>query len=710
MQRYFGIVLVLAGIGTAATLLGGAHLATKTVVEQHHVTFQDVLEDDSDDDRPKGPGNPLAWYKNNFAAPESVKTPVFVCFAPGTPADVVEYVSQIETQGLDEPGPRYQLSTRWSGAQGTPRALTWSLAPDGINIPGGIGEAAAPNNLFVTLDTDFAALGGRAYWINRVQQCFDRWSQVTGLTYTRVTSGGNDWDDGAVWGSAGSPGARGDIRIGMHFIDGVNNTLAYNQFPSNGGDMVLDSSEGWQAGSSGSNQHRFFRNTIMHEHGHGIGLFHVCPAPPAFGGGSGTKLMEPFLNTAFDGPQHDDIRAGQRHYGDRYESNDTAGTATPIGAVDVGTPIHFGDISLPLTGTAPANSANLSIDANGKVDYWKFTVPGSRTASVTITPRGQSYASYAQDGACSNVTVNTNSLAIANLNVQIIDTNGVTVLGSSAVAASGSAETLSGVALPAAGDYYVRVDEGDSPSQSQLYFIDLSVTAPCEAPAINGISAANTACGVNYTSPAPSASGTAPLTWSLGGSPPAGMTINPGSGVISWPTPNMTGSPYTINVGVSNACGSDSTSFQLTVDPNPPAITPISDTGAVCSTLFTLTPSTTGGAAPLTWSLGGTPPVGMTIDVNTGTISWPNPVIAGTPYTIVVQADSAAGCGGTSDSFDITVVQADLNGDGAISTLDIPYLVDQLVGLTPPILCAADLNNDGFVNGDDLQLFVDLLL
>jgi len=702
MQRYIGIILVAVGIGTAATVFGEFNRSAPVAVAHSNISLNDVLEDDSGDDVPSGPGQPLEWYQKNFAAPQTLKTPVFVCFAKGTPPDVVNYVSQIEMQGLDEPGPRYQLSGRWSGSQGTPRALTWSFAPDGLSIPGSIGEPTAPNILFSTLDTKFASLGGRAYWINRVQQCFDRWAQVTGLTYTRITVGGNDWDDGAVWGSAGSAGLRGDIRIAMHNIDNANGVLAYNQFPSSGGDMVLDSSESWQSGTLPSNQHRFFRNTIMHEHGHGIGLSHVCPV-------ASNKLMEPFLNTGFDGPQHDDIRAGQRHYGDRYENNDTAATATSIGAVDVGSPIHFGDLPAPLTGSNPANSANLSIDANGKVDYWKFSVTGGRTASVTITPRGFSYPSYVQDQACNNAVVNTNSLAIANLNVQIIGSDGTTVLGTGNSAPAGSAEVLFGVVLPAAGDYYIRVDEGDSPSQSQLYFIDLSVTAPCEAPAITGISSANTACGVTYTSPAPSSSGTGPLTWSLSGSPPAGMTINPGNGVISWPTPLVTGSPYTINVDVSNGCGSDSTSFQLTVDPNPPTITPIADTGAVCSSLFSLTPSTTGGAAPLAWSLGGTPPVGMTIDPNTGTISWPNPVIAGTPYAIVVQADSAAGCGGTSDSFDITVVQADLNGDGAVSSLDIPYFVDQLVGLTPPILCAVDLNNDGLVNGDDMQLFINLL-
>ena len=67
--------------------------------------------------------------------------------------------------------------------------------------------------------------------------------------------------------------------------------------PTNG-DMVLDRSENWASGASGN--FRFFRNTISHEHGHGIGMHHICPI-------NQTKLMEPFLSTAFDGPRHDEI-------------------------------------------------------------------------------------------------------------------------------------------------------------------------------------------------------------------------------------------------------------------------------------------------------------------------------------------------------------------------------------------------------------------
>ncbi len=66
------------------------------------------------------------------------------------------------------------------------------------------------------------------------------------------------------------------------------------------------------------------------------------------------------------------------------------------------------------------------------------------------------------------------SLAIANLNVQLIEIDGTTVLGTAAAEPAGSAETLTSVSLPSAGDYFVRVFEGNSPTRSQLYSLTIT--------------------------------------------------------------------------------------------------------------------------------------------------------------------------------------------------------------------------------------------
>src|SRR5262249_44943891 len=149
----------------------------------------------------------------------------------------------------------------------------------------------------------------------------------------------NDWDDGAAFHSSpGANGARGDVRIAMRSLDGSSNVLAFNNFPADG-DMTLDADDiGFF--SAAFNNNIGLRDVVMHAHAHGIGLLHVGPTPSTPGGsGGGTKLMEPFIFTGFDGPQHDDIRAAHTLYGDKYEPNDSIAQATNLASIG---PLNFG--------------------------------------------------------------------------------------------------------------------------------------------------------------------------------------------------------------------------------------------------------------------------------------------------------------------------------------------------------------------------------
>lgn len=178
----------------------------------------------------------------------------------------------------------------------------------------------------------------------------------------------------------------------------------------------------------------------------------------------------------------------------------------------------------------------------------------------------------------------------------------------------------------------------------------------CTAPVVDPIHNDSASCGVSYASGAPSiSSGTTPVTWSLGAGAPAGMTINPSTGAVSWPTPLTTGSPYTITSTATNSCGNNSKSWTLTVSANPPAVAPISNDSASCGISYTsAAPSVSGGATPLTWSLI-SGPAGMTINSATGAVTWSSPDTIASPYSITVQADSANGCGADSKSWMLTV-------------------------------------------------------
>jgi hypothetical protein len=361
--------------------------------------------------------------------------------------------------------------------------------PDGTNIPNGVGEGAGPSNLFSSMDTKFG--GNRALWIAQFQACFDRWAALTGTSYTRIQWNGNPWDDGAAFGNGGANGAaglRGDVRISAKNIDGASGTLAYNYYPGFGGDMVLDSSENW---GNSTNSYLFLRNTILHEHGHGVGMLHVCPT-------NGTKLMEPFLNTGFDGPQHDDIRGVTNLYGDPYESNNTAAAAANLGNLAPGGSVNPSGIPAP----AVSNAALTAIDVSGDSDFYRLNLTSATTVSINCIPTGLNYDSSPQCGSGNFV----NSVAIAGLSASIIASDGSTVIHTNNVAA-GTTLNIFNIAVPA-GTFYVRVFANSAHSVPQMYNLTVSA-ANIAAPANDACaSAANIALGTtNGTNVASTADG-----------------------------------------------------------------------------------------------------------------------------------------------------------------------------------------------------------
>ncbi|MBN8597768.1 MAG: matrixin family metalloprotease [Planctomycetes bacterium] len=402
-------------------------------------------------------------------------TPVSICLAEGTKLTPelqakLRAVNQAigaylgvdpEADPNDPFADRYNLNSRWTGSQGAPRVITWSFVPDTVSITGapGISEPTSNSSLFATMDAGVA----RATWVAQFQSCFDRWEALTGIDFQRITSGGNDWDDGASWTSSGSA-ARGDMRIGMHPIDGGSGILAYCYFPQNG-NMVLDKND---SGSflSASSTYRFLRNTVAHEMGHGIGLNHVCSS-------NSSQLMEPFLSTSFDGPRHDDVRGVQRHYGDINEPDNDAASAVSSGAIAPSATRTLGTIP----GVAIPTSSTLSIDADGEIDYHSFSTSQILLATFTLTPVGALYDSSTQneDGSC-NSGNNINSLGTANLAFDIRNSADalVTTVSSAAV---GVAETISGVLLSPPGTQLVKVYEVDAPTASQMYTLTITTAA-----------------------------------------------------------------------------------------------------------------------------------------------------------------------------------------------------------------------------------------
>lgn len=363
---------------------------------------------------------------------------VDACLHPDTkPEDAERLLRELPTyEGIGEGMLGYYLRSRWTwtctdgntGVAGDPITITWSFVPDGTWADGGSSDLYAVFN---------AAFGGTG-WMTKIRNAFDRWSWVTGITYIEVS------DDGAnMPNSGGVLGVRGDVRIGGRYIDGPSNVLAYNYYPSSGGDMVLDTSDDGFYSNPVYN-YANLKNVVAHEHGHGMGLGHVIP-------NDCTKLMEAYHcgGSYFVGPQDDDIRGGMRNYGDPYENNDANTEPSDLGTI----------------GSDTLVVENLSIDkGTTDVDWYLVTLTGT-SIIVEVDPIGSTYLLGNEGGTAS--TISTDS--ISDPDIELYNALGTTLLASATSAGIGETEVLNHT-VGSPGDYQIKVyRKADSGSGVQRY-------------------------------------------------------------------------------------------------------------------------------------------------------------------------------------------------------------------------------------------------
>ncbi|MFM9065908.1 MAG: matrixin family metalloprotease, partial [Planctomycetota bacterium] len=365
-------------------------------------------------------------------------------YYPGTPP---ERMLPDTHDDHDDGSLAFRTGNRWTTTatngsglqQGDPTTVTWSIVPDG-----------GQSNLIARLDAIYGGGGGPLSarpWFPLVSSAFNSWTLQSGLKFVYEAN-----DDNATMSNAnsGALGVRGDIRINGANIDGNFGVLGFAFLP-NYGDITLDTNDVFFANTSSNSIG--LRNVLAHEVGHALGILHTCPIDQS-------KLMEPFYSGAFDGPQIDDILAINRLYGDRLEPNDTKALATNLGTLNSGT----------------VTTSSVSVDGTSDTDLYSFTVTGTtgKRLSATLRPDGSSYLEGPQnsDGTCSAGSI-FNSRVENNLSIEILDTDGSTVLAAATSAPAGVNEVLSGIVLPVAGTYFVRIK--GATDKAQMYSFDLSV-------------------------------------------------------------------------------------------------------------------------------------------------------------------------------------------------------------------------------------------
>jgi hypothetical protein len=382
----------------------------------------------------------------------------------------------VPSNGTDDAS-RWQFTSAGStGTSGNPVRLTWSIVPDGTAVRRVDNPSLTkPSDLISKFDQSFGAGPGgsdltQRPWFTYFDQAFARWSELAGVTYTYEAR-----DSSLAHGSGtGVNGIRGDVRIGGIGMDGLAGTLAYNYFPTDGGDMALDTDDLAGILTNSANNYRLLRNVIMHEAGHGLGLDHSSSSDANF-------LLEGAINATFDGPQHDDLRGIHWFYGDVFEKapagrNESAAFATPLGALQPNATLAIGTAGSG-TVVGPDETDFVSISNESDIDFFSFTVDTPLSISLTMTPRG---ATFTQGATVFNTTTT------SNLSLALFGSDGVTLLAESAAGAAGVVESINDFSLTQPGTYYARIRGPVTASEQVVQFYQLDLAAASLLPSLLG--------------------------------------------------------------------------------------------------------------------------------------------------------------------------------------------------------------------------------
>ncbi|MCK4657977.1 MAG: hypothetical protein KAV82_00510 [Phycisphaerae bacterium] len=219
-------------------------------------------------------------------------------------------------------------------------------------------------------------------------------------------------------------------------------------------------------------------------------------------------------------------------------------------------------------------------------------------------------------------------------------------------------------------------------------------------------------CDQPFTGPTPLVHypiNTAPIIWSLD-NPQPDMTIDPDTGVISWPEPVKAPFEYDLDVRATNAAGTTMQTLRVAVHQAAAVIVPIADQVTKCGIDYTgPTPVLTAPTCMnpiLDWALLSGPP-GMTINPSSGVVFWPGAVPDVLPYTVSIRAINDAG--ETIETFLLTVGSAggDLDVDDDVDLVDYELFEACMGGpeVAPASGCAcADFDQDGDADLADFAL------
>ncbi len=286
--------------------------------------------------------------------------------------------------------------------------------------------------------------------------------------------------------------------------------------------------------------------------------------------------------------------------------------------------------TVPVAGVAPG-SATITASTSNPL----FTVTGTGVA-VTVT------AGLAI--TCPTNTTGTQGVAFSTGLLTLVGGTGpftFAIVGTLPMGLSlnTSNGTVSGIPT-AAGTFSVKVTDSTNATATSCAFTingPIAITCPANTTGTQGVSFSIPALSVT--------GGTTPLTFSIVGTLPTGLTLNTTSGAVSG-VPSAAG---TFSIKATDAHGAVATSCPFTIN-GPISITCPTTTTGTQGVPFSISALTVaGGTAPLTFSIVGTLPAGLSLNTGTGAVS-------GTPSatgSFTIKVTDAQGATATSCAFTI---------------------------------------------------------
>ncbi len=338
-------------------------------------------------------------------------------------------------------------------------------------------------------------------------------------------------------------------------------------------------------------------------------------------------------------------------------------------------------------GSSLAGGAKCSISAT-----FKPTATGTRTASISIAdsdPTSPQTIALTGIGTSTGtpLSVTTSSLAAGVVGTSYSQTlqaaGGTTPYSWSITAGSlpaglllnASTGAITGTPTgPQVGPISFTATVTDSEAPAQKASASLSITISAPVLSVTTTSLPGGTLGTAYNQALAAAGGITPYTWSItAGALPAGLTLNPGTGVIAGtPTGTVTGQTnFTVTVTDSEIPAKTAgASLSITIVAPPLTVVTSALPSGTLGTPYNQTLAATGGITPYAWSItAGALPAGLTLNPSTGVISGtPTGTVTGQISFTATVADSQSPAKTASASLSITITVPPL----VIATTGLP--------------------------------------